>query len=316
MIVSLALLSFQQGQLLMYSLDSTIEDPSSSAVMSSARTRTSALTPAKANGTKIPPLGETPSRQGFAKLLEQKMESQKKVLFRQMEENKEEIKSQVKGGVREIRTDTTSIKSTTKTIDRRLVNVEGSVNDVMTELQDTKALVMKLVASNSQNSSSSRPMPIDTIITRDSLFESESISTDQSNLNLSNLSNNRVGKQHMQIQLDKRLLCCDDDSTVGTTPEKNKLKDENKKHVEKITLLEKQLTERDQEVKSLKENQAVFEAIRNEQAVKPSSQPLTKRTEASAAAHVQRARDGRSKKRKNASALDKRLPPAFRDHGD
>jgi len=104
-----------------------------------------------------------------------------------------------------------------------------------------------------------------------------------------------------------------DTDTVHTTPEKNRMKEELKKSYEQVALLQMQLNEERQNLKSSEASLAVLEATRNEQGVKPINQSFTKRTENSIATHVQQKIEGRILKRKNTSVLEKRLPPASRD---
>ncbi|KAK1738160.1 hypothetical protein QTG54_011454 [Skeletonema marinoi] len=96
----------------------------------------------------------------------------------------------------------------------------------------------------------------------------------------------------------------DDNDTVHTTPEKNRMKEELKKSYEQVALLQMQLNEERQNLKSSEASLAVLEATRNEQGVKPINQSFTKRTENSIATHVQQKIEGRILKRKKKAILD------------
>mmetsp|Transcript_9580 Transcript_9580/g.16309 ORF Transcript_9580/g.16309 Transcript_9580/m.16309 type:complete len:268 (-) Transcript_9580:450-1253(-) len=256
---------------------------------SAARKRPSYLTPVA-----------TPQRGQLTKLLKAEFDSQSKEIKKQMREDTNNLLSHQKEMERSIRTDTTDIKSQVKTHGRQLMQYGGTIDDTHDEVRQIKEQNKQIIALLKSKDQSSHPMET---VTVGSSSASASSSTAKS----------FVRKERMTVKPAVIPSMIDDTDTVHTTPEKNRMKEELKKSYEQVALLQMQLNEERQNLKSSEASLAVLEATRNEQGVKPINQSFTKRTENSIATHVQQKIEGRILKRKNTSVLEKRLPPASRD---
>ena len=264
-------------------------------------------TPAKPNGNgngglKPPSLHDSPSMNYLLQSLRKDMKSQKKDITDHIEKSKGEIISHVSEGVRGIRQDTAAIRTDTKSSNNRLMTVMKNQNKFSSQLEETNAMLQTLVRNTSRMTNPSTydtlRMQDDTIVTHGSQFSIENI---------------HVGKEPTVPMIEPPSV---DGESLDSTPEQQKRKEKSKEQAERIAQLEKLVKDRDQTIKSLEDSNAIAEANRDEQALKPCAQPLSTRSKASTEAHVQRVREGREKKRKNRSALDKRLPPAFRGRDD
>lgn len=268
-------------------------------------------TPAKANGNgglKPPSLHESPSMNYILNSLQKDMKSQKKDITDRIEQSKGEIISHVKEGVHEIRGDTAAIRTGTKSSNNRLLTVIKNQNKFSSQLEENNRLLQNIARHTSRLTNPSTydvlRMQDDTVVTRGSQSASASEFS---------VKNIHVGKQPTVPMIE---LPSVDGESLDSTPERAKMMEKSKEQAERIAQLEKQVKDQDQTIKALEDSRAIAEATRNEQALKPCAKPLSTRSQASAEAHVQRAKEGREKKRKNRSALDKRLPPAYRDRDD
>ena len=186
--------------------------------------------------------------------------------------------------------------------------MSNEVHKLSAQVEEQKGL-LQMIARNtscSTNSVSTYDIlrkPDDTVVTHGS----QSAASDFS------IENIHVGKEPTVPMIEAPSI---GGESLESTPEQHKRKEKSKEQAERIAQLEKLVKDRDQTIKSLEDSNAIAEANRDEQALKPCAQPLSTRSKASTEAHVQRVREGREKKRKNRSALDKRLPPAFRGRDD
>ena len=270
-------------------------------------------TPAKPNGNgngglKPPSLHESPSMDYLLQSLQKDMKSQKKDITDHIEKSKGEIISHVSEGVRGIRQDTSAIRTETKSANNRALTVIKNQNNLSSQLEEANAMLQTLVRNTSRLTN---PSTYDTLrMQDDTVVTHGSQSASASEFSVKNI---HVGKEPTVPMIEPPSV---DGESLDSTPERAKLVEKTKVQAKKIDQLEKQVKDRDQTIKALEDSKAIAEANRDDQALKPCSQPLSTRSKASAEAHVQRAREGREKKRKNRSALDKRLPPAFRGRDD
>eukprot|EP00984_Skeletonema_dohrnii_P034276 scaffold33515_cov144-Skeletonema_dohrnii-CCMP3373.AAC.1 len=200
--------------------------------MISARTPASV---ARKRPSYLTPLA-TPQRGQFPKLLKAELDSQTKELKSQMREDTNNLLSHQKEMERSIRTDTTDIKSQVKTQGRQLMQYGGTIDDTHDEVRQIKEQNKQIIALLKKDQSSH---PMETVTVGSSSASASS-----------SAAKSFVRKERMTVKPAVIPSMIDDTDTVHTTPEMNRMKEELKKSYEQNALLQMQLNEERQNLKS------------------------------------------------------------------
>ncbi len=227
-----------------------------------------------------------------------------------MKEGNGEVMDHVTQSERNIRRDTTEILTQAKIQSRDSKRLDRELQKMNEQLENQTQLLESfgLKLGSKDQSSHSRPFSMHSIITEDSSLSSSSFASASTSF-----SNNRLDKPPTVPNVSQHIQSILDDDTVESTPEKNRTTKIIKEQNAEIAQLKAELKERDQQLKSTKDSLASVTATRNILDVKPTHQKQSKREKNAIATHVQQTKEGRINKRKNESALNKRLPPASRD---